>query len=271
MERVGVKRPDMNVIIDLDGVIWLALDPIPGSADAIERLRSAGHRVLFVTNNSYPTVEELLEKLQSAGIDAERDELVTSSQAAASLVEPGETALVCGGPGVKQALEERGAKPVSEGEADAVLVGFHREFDYDRLNAAFRSVFGGARLIGTNDDPTYPTPDGPVPGGGSLLAAVATAAGVEPVVAGKPHDAMATLVRARLGAEKGDLEDTILVGDRPSTDGKMARRLGVPFVLVLSGVTAQDDLSDEDDVTPDAVVPDLDELVGPDGQVQELA
>jgi 4-nitrophenyl phosphatase len=261
----------MNVIIDLDGVIWLSEEPISGSADAAERLRNAGHRLLFVTNNSYPTVEELLEKLAGAGVGAERDELVTSSQAAASLVDPGETALVCGGPGVKQALEERDAQTVREGEADAVVVGFHREFDYERLNAAFRAVFDGARLIGTNDDPTYPTPDGPVPGGGSILAAVATAAGVDPVVAGKPHDAMAGLVRARLGAEEGDLQDTILVGDRPSTDGKMARRLGVPFYLVLSGVTAQDDLSDEDDVTPDAVIADLAELVADDGQVQELA
>ena len=261
----------MNVIIDLDGVIWLSLDPIPGSADAADRLREAGHRLLFVTNNSYPTVEELLEKLEEGGVRAERDELVTSSQAAASLVDAGETALVCGGPGVVQALEERDATPVREGDADVVVVGFHREFDYNRLTAAFRAVLGGARLIGTNDDPTYPTPDGPVPGGGSILAAVATAAGVDPVVAGKPHDAMATLVRARLGAEEGDLHDTVLVGDRPSTDGKMAHRLGVPFYLVLSGVTAQDDLSDEDDVTPDAVIGDLAELVGADGEVQELA
>ena len=261
----------MNIIIDLDGVIWLSEDPIPGSAEAVERMRDAGHRLLFVTNNSNPTVEELLDKLRSSGVPAEREELVTSSQAAASLLEPGTTALVCGGPGVAEALEERGIEPVREGEADAVVVGFHREFDYQRLTVAFRAVLAGARLIGTNDDPTYPTPDGPVPGGGSLLAAVATAAGVEPTVAGKPHDGMARLVRKRLGAESGDLHDTVLVGDRPSTDGLMARRLGVPFYLVLSGVTEQDDVSDEDDVQPDAVLDDLGSVVGPDGHFQELA
>src|SRR5919199_1870844 len=112
----------MNVIIDLDGVIWLSLDPIPGSADAVDRLRSAGHRLLFVTNNSNPTVEELLDNLRDSGVEAERDELVTSSQAAASLLEPGTTALVCGGPGVEEALEAQGVEPVHEGAADAVVV-----------------------------------------------------------------------------------------------------------------------------------------------------
>jgi 4-nitrophenyl phosphatase len=257
----------MNVILDLDGVIWLAEAPIDGSAEAVERLRSAGHRLLFVTNNSNPTVQELVDKLVGMGVDMEAEEMATSAQAAASLVEPSETGLVCGGPGVAEALEERGAKPVWEGDADAVIVGFHREFDYERLTVAFRTVIGGARLIGTNDDPTYPTPDGPVPGGGSLLAAVAIAAGVEPVVAGKPHDAMAELVRSRLD---GDLEDTVLVGDRPSTDGLMARRLGVPFVLVLSGVTSEEE-STGGDVEPDAVFADLASFVGPDGELQELA
>ncbi len=113
----------MNVIIDLDGVIWLSGDPIEGSADAVERLRNAGHRLLFVTNNSNPTVEEQLENLSSAGVELERAELVTSAQAAASLVEAGETALVCGGEGVAQALEERDVKTVYEGEAHAVVVG----------------------------------------------------------------------------------------------------------------------------------------------------
>src|SRR5205085_10861642 len=110
---------------------------------------------------------------------------------------------------VTEALEARSARTIENGDADAVVVGFHREFDYERLTVAFRAVLGGARLIGTNDDPTYPTPAGPVPGGGSLLAAVATAAGVEPTVAGKPYDGMAQLVRRRLGAARGDLSGTV--------------------------------------------------------------
>jgi 4-nitrophenyl phosphatase len=173
-------------------------------------------------------------------------------------MEPGSRALVCGGPGVEEALHRRGVRVVREGEADAVVVGWHRDFDYGRLTAAFRAVHGGARLVGTNDDPTYPTPEGPIPGGGSLLAAVATAAGVAPVVAGKPHEAMADLVRERTG---GNLTG-VLVGDRPSTDGLMARRLGLPFALVLSGVTRPQQLPV--DPAPDRVAADLAELVAQD-------
>ncbi len=256
----------MAVILDLDGVIWRGDEVIEGSPDAVARLREAGHRVLFVTNNSNPTVEDTVDKLRGFGIEIEPDELVTSSQAAASLLEAGTKALVCGGPGVEQALEAQGVEPVHEGEADAVVVGFHKTFDYDRLTKAFRTVIGGARLIGTNDDPTYPTPNGPVPGGGSLLAAVATAAGVDPVVAGKPHQPMADLVRARLG---DDLEGSILVGDRPSTDGLMAARLDIPFILVMTGVAAEEE--DEVDIEIARRADDLTSLIGPDGQLQELA
>lgn len=229
----------MAWLLDLDGVVWLAEQPIPGSADAIGRLQAGGNRVFFLTNNSAPTVDDLRKKLSGMGIHVEVEALVTSAQAAASLLEPGSTALVCAGPGVVDALEERGVKTVREGKADAVVVGFHRDFDYARLTAAFRAVEGGATLVGTNDDATYPTPDGPVPGGGSLLAAVATAAGVEPIVAGKPYEPFAALVRERVGVE---LADSLMVGDRPSTDGLMAKCLGVPFGLLLSGVTGADEV-----------------------------
>ena len=249
----------MNVILDLDGVIWLAEQPIAGSQEAVARLRRAGHRVLFLTNNSNPTVDDLVEKLRSMGIETEHDDVVTSAVSAANLMEPGQTGLVCGGQGVVAALEERGVTPIREGRADAVIVGFHRDFDYKRLTAAFRSVIGGARLIGTNDDTTYPTPDGPVPGGGSILAAVAAASGVEPTVAGKPYQPMADLLATRLESN----DDTVLIGDRPSTDGLMAERLGVPFLLVLSGVTAEEEVSR--DAPPAAVAANLAALVDDDG------
>ncbi len=241
-------------LLDLDGVVWLADDAIPGSAEAIELLRARGSRVVFLTNNSAATVGEYLAKLQRVGVPAVADDLVTSAQAAASLVQPGERVLVCAGPGVDEALAARGAHPLREGDADAVIVGWHRDFDYGRLSAAFHAVRHGARLIGTNDDATYPTPAGPIPGGGSILAAVAYASGVEPVVAGKPYPPVAALVRAKVA----DIE--VMVGDRPSTDGRMARALGVPFALVLTGVTAA--AGPDLDPPPDRVARDLRALVG---------
>ncbi|MDQ1403169.1 MAG: hypothetical protein QOG03_1485, partial [Actinomycetota bacterium] len=155
--------------------------------------------------------------------------------------------------GVDEALQRRGVRTVRQGRVDAVVVGWHREFDYDRLTAAFRAVRSGARLIGTNDDPTYPTPSGPIPGGGSILAAVAYASGARAEVAGKPFAPVAELVRQRFGAI-----DTV-VGDRPSTDGLLARRLGARFALVLSGVTGRGDLPV--DPAPDVVADDLASLL----------
>lgn len=244
--------------LDLDGVVWLADAPIAGAAEAVGRLRARGERVVFLTNNSAPTVGEYLAKLGDMGMPTAADDLLTSAQAAARLLRPGDTALAYAGPGVIEALEARGVHVVhhsraGDGGVDAVVVGWHRDFDFARLTAAATAVRNGARLIGTNQDATYPTPDGLLPGGGALLAAVAVASGKTAVVAGKPHDAMAELVAERVGTVD------VVVGDRPSTDGVFARRLGARFALVLSGVTASGDLP----VTPmpDQVAPALAALV----------
>lgn len=223
--------PGGTWIVDLDGVVWLAGDPIAGVPEGLARLRSVGVRTLFASNNSSLTIGEVVTRLQRAGVEADHDDVVTSAQAGAALVEPGATVLVLAGPGVLEALAARGATPVERGPADAVMVGFTREFDFGGLTEAADTVRGGARLIGTNDDATYPTPDGLLPGAGSLLAAVVTASGVTPEIAGKPNAAMARLIASRA-------DDTVcVVGDRPSTDGLLARRLGLPYALVFSGVT----------------------------------
>jgi len=246
----------MTWVLDLDGVVWLADHPIPGSAEAVARLRARGERVVVVTNNSSMTVGAYLAKLERLGVPTAAEDLVTSAQVAATLVDPGERVHVCAGPGVREALAGRGATVVDQGPADAVIVGWTRDFDYASLTAAMHAVRGGARLIGTNDDATYPTPEGVLPGGGSLVAAVAYASAVEAVFAGKPHPPMVEAVRARFG------RIDVMVGDRPSTDGLLARRLGARFALVLSGVTRRDDLPVEP--APDDVADDLAALV-PDG------
>lgn len=249
-------------VLDLDGVMWLAERPIEGSADAVARLRDAGQRVIFLTNNSGPTVAELIAKFDSFGITVDPCDLATSAQAAAGLLEPGNRALLCAGAGVAEAVEERGAEIVTEGPADAVIVGFHRSFDYDRLTAAFRTIRGGARFIATNEDPVYPTADGPIPGGGAIVASVARASGVSPEVAGKPYEPMARLLRSRIGQGRPDGGNAagMLVGDSPATDGRMAERLGIPFGLVLSGVTSASEI-DGAEVQPETVGVDLAALV----------
>jgi len=223
-------------IVDLDGVIWLTGEPIGDVSSAITALRSHGRRVVFATNNSAPTTEELRARLERIGIDAPAEDLATSAAAAASLLSPGRPVRVLAGAGVLEALEARGVKAADHGAVDAAVVGWSRAFDFDTLSDIAAAARASGRLIGTNQDPTHPTPDGLVPGSGALLAAVATASGVVPEIAGKPHQPMADLMMDRFGFHPGD-PSVVVVGDQPGTDGALAVRLSVPFGLVDSGVT----------------------------------
>ena len=225
-----------TILCDLDGVIWLSHQPIAGSVDAVARFRRAGHRVLFVTNNSSPNIVEHEQALLAIGIAAEGD-VVGSALAAARLMQPGETALVFGNAGIDDALRQRGVDVRSSGPVDAVVVGFHRTFNYESMTRAASAVLAGARLIGTNDDANYPTPDGLIPGGGAILAAIATASATVPVVAGKPYQPMAELVRSMIGDDAAS--KAVMVGDRPDTDGRFARTLGCRYAHVWSGATAK--------------------------------
>jgi 4-nitrophenyl phosphatase len=178
----------------------------------------------------------VVAKLERLGVPATLDEVLTSAISAARLLArslaPGTRVYACAGPGVVEALTACGLEPVHDVPAEAVVVGFHRDFDFDDLDRASRLVREGARYVATNTDATYPIPAGLLPGAGSLVAAVSTASGCRPEVAGKPDAPMVALVRERLG------DAGVMIGDRPSTDGALAAALGWPFGLVLSGVTA---------------------------------
>ena len=240
------------ILCDLDGVVWLMHQPIVGSVNAIRLLKNAGHRVLFVTNNSYSVISDQENALAKIGIDAHND-VVTSSQAAGALLRKGERVLLGGGPGAVEAVKNAGAVLAGQSddqtdseidqEVDTVMVGFHPSFDYRGLTRLSQAVRNGARLIATNDDATYPTPRGLIPGGGSILASVVAASGVEPIIAGKPHQPMADLVRQVLGVT--DLSDAWMVGDRPSTDGLFAQTVGCKFAQVLTGISSLKDVSDD--------------------------
>ena len=210
-------EPGAVVCCDLDGVVWRGDTPIPGSDGAIAQLRAAGRRVVFTTNNSSIPIDGYVERLAAFGIPVVADDVCTSAQAAASLVAArlpsGASVLACAGPGVVEALAARRAARRSERAGRRGGVGFHRDFDFDGLTAAADAARGSALFVATNLDPTYPVDGGLVPGAGALAAAVATAAGREPIVAGKPERPMADLVRSRFGARG------VVIGDRPSTDG----------------------------------------------------
>jgi HAD superfamily hydrolase (TIGR01450 family) len=251
--------PVTTWVIDLDGVMWRGRAPIPGSAAAVGRLLMGGHQVLFCTNNSAESGRDRAARLVDQGVPPGCD-VVTSADAVAGLVRPGESVLCLGGPGLRKALGAVGAVVLDAGEpttagapVDAVVVGLDRDVDYGRIDRAAAAVRSGARLLASNDDATFPGADGIHPGCGAILAAVRTASGAAGVVAGKPYPPMADLIRDRCP------DGGVVVGDKAGTDGRLAEVLGWPFGLVLSGVTAISDLPVT--VLCAAVAADLSDLV----------
>lgn len=248
------------MIFDLDGVLWHGSEPIDGAPEAVARLIGVGHEVLFATNNSWAPLARQERKLAGLGIEA-TGRVVSSATAAASLVRSGARVFVLGGPGIAEAVRARGAEvvgvaPVEDGppRVDEVIAGLDFDLTYDRLRMAVTAVRNGARFIGTNHDPTFPTQHGLLAGGGSIVAAVAAGAETSPILAGKPHQPMADLVVGRLGSEG------LMIGDRPDTDGLFAERMGYRFGLVLSGVTTAAEAADLDP-PPDLIAADVAELL----------
>lgn len=254
------------IVCDLDGVVWTGTRPIPGAAAAIGALRAAGWHVAFFTNNSSRRIGEVQAQLAQMEIATESEDVLSSAQAAAGLLRQdlaaGSRVLVSGGPGIAEALTARELVAVAndralEAPVAAVVCGMDRAFDFDRLDRAAQAVRDGARFVATNTDATFPGTDHIAPGAGALVAAVATASGHAPEIAGKPEAAAAALVRERVG------ETGVMIGDRPSTDGEFARRLGWPFAMVLSGIGGHDPTEPVPDPPPAWVAADLGALVGP--------
>lgn len=231
-------------VVDLDGVMWQGTRPVPGSADAIDRLIDAGHRVVFCTNFAAAAATKRVA-LDGHGVaDAP---VVTAADAAATMCGVGMRVLVLGLPELAAIIATSGAEVIDvrqlgvggPPQVDAVVLGAHEDWDRSRLGLVADAVRAGARFIVTNDDPTFPVswPEGGLrllPGCGALAAAVEAASGCPATYAGKPYSPMASILM--------DCHGPIdwVVGDQPSTDGRLATAVGAKFALVLTGATARE-------------------------------
>jgi glycerol-1-phosphatase len=247
------------ILLDLDGVLYRWTEPISGAPEAVERLRAAGKRIAFVTNNSSRTPEQVAERLTSMGIRAEPREVVTSALATADLLAERRTgsAFVIGEDGLRTALSQAGIEVVDapDGTVDAVVVGFDRTADYRKLKDGAVLVERGASLVASNPDPSFPAPGGEAwPGAGALLAVISTTTGVRGEVVGKPG---APLLRQALEQAGGGRP--LVVGDRLDTDIAGAVRLGWDSAVVLTGSTRRTDL-DGSPWTPTHVVDSVADL-----------
>ncbi|MCO7221795.1 HAD-IIA family hydrolase [Klenkia sp. PcliD-1-E] len=272
---VGAAQPPNTrydvALLDLDGVLYVGPDAVPGAAPALERARAAGMRLGFVTNNAARTPQEVAAHLIELGIPAEAGDVITSSQAAATVVAQrfgdGAAVLPVGGPGVAAALQEAGLRVVEHAEDDpvAVVQGYGRDVGWTQLAEAVVAVRGGATHVATNTDATIPSPRGVLPGNGALVGVVSTVTGQQPLVTGKPDPAMHAECVRRTGAES-----PLVVGDRLDTDIEGGRRAGAPTLLVLSGVTTPADLlAAGPDARPDLLAQDVGGLDRPHPEVTQ--
>lgn len=223
-----------TVIFDLDGVLYLADDEVPGAGDVLARISRAGMTILFATNNSWRTQEDGAGKIRRVtGYPAEPRQFVSSSVAAASLLSPNDgPVLILGGPGIEEAVAMANLEITEDPRAArTVVAGLDRNLTYDKLARAASAVRGGARYVATNLDATFPTPTDLMPGAGAMIAALSTASGGRPEVAGKPFAPIRRILNTM-----ADGGPTWMVGDRPDTDLAMAAAEGWTSVLVLTGV-----------------------------------
>jgi HAD superfamily hydrolase (TIGR01450 family) len=254
-----------QLILDLDGCIWVGDRPVDGSVEAVAALRQAGKRVAFATNDPRSSTEDYVAKLWSLGIQASLGDVVTVGGATQHLLaetRSGRTAFVIGTEPLWRHVAEAGLRLLNgtdlASRAEVVVVGGTEDLVYDDLRNASLAVRRGADFLATGRDPTYPQPDGLWPGTGAIVAAVEYATGRTAEVVGKPQPQLFLTAVDRLGEGR-----TLVVGDRLDSDVGAAARAGLDAALVLSGGTARQELdaAGDDGPRPIAVAETLAELV----------
>ncbi|MDB5335221.1 MAG: family hydrolase [Planctomycetaceae bacterium] len=259
-------RDVRGVLFDMDGVIYVGTQPLPGVQEAIDYLTSTGRTFLFVTNNASKTPEQFVERLAEMDIHVRPDQVLGSAEATAVWLAgqvahhgwPRGPVIVMGQDGLKFALQQNGFELTTDPHAATYAVaGINFKLTYEELANVSLAIRGGAKFIGTNSDPTYPSERGPLPGAGSILALLTTASGQQPLVIGKPNRGMYEQAMARLNTTEGQ---TLMVGDRYDTDISGAIQLGLWTAGVLTGISTRDEF-EQASPPPDVIAEDLPDLI----------
>lgn len=248
------------LIVDMDGVLWHGMQPLPGLSAFFQTLRDTQLPFILATNNASLTRNQYIDKLAGMGISVSADEILSSGIATAlylaKQVNPADTRIyVIGEEGATQPLIEQGftLTGLYETEADFVVCGKDEALSWDKLATATLNIRAGAQFIGTNADSTLPTERGITHGNGAILAALQAGSGVEPTIIGKPEPILYQQALASLGV---DASKTIAIGDRLDTDILGAVRANIRSLMVLTGVSSEADVQAVD-YQPTWIMPDL--------------
>jgi 4-nitrophenyl phosphatase len=248
------------VALDMDGVLWRDDEALPGLVEFFEFLRANKIAYSMATNNSYKTPSAYIAKLAKMGVtDVDETLVMTSATATADYMRQhypaGTKVYIVGGNGLREALSGAGYMSVEKG-ASVVVAGIDPQLTYEKLKRATMQIRAGADFIGTNADKTFPTPDGLVPGAGSVLAAIEAATDRQPIVIGKPATPM---LESSLKVMGTTAAETLMIGDRLETDILGGQRAGMKTLLVLTGVSTHADIA-LTGIAPDVVFGTLADL-----------
>jgi len=227
-----------GVLLDLDGTMLRGASPVPGAVDVVRELRHESTAVGYVTNNAARSAAEVAAHLVNMGFDVTAERVVTSADAAVAMLaerlDPGAPVLVVGTESLAGAVRAAGLVAVRKVTAEpaAVVQGHSPQTAWPNLAEACLAIRDGVLWVACNVDPTLPTERGEVPGNGAMVAALRTATGKEPEVAGKPARRLLDEAASRIGSTR-----PLVVGDRLDTDIAGARAAGLDSLLVLTGVT----------------------------------
>jgi HAD superfamily hydrolase (TIGR01450 family) len=252
-----------QLILDLDGCVWVGPDPVDGAVDAISALREAGKRVAFVTNDSRNALEDHVRKLWRIGVQASLADVVSSGAAMQHLLADtrrGRTAFVIGTESLHRHVADAGCRILNgtdlASRAEVVVVAGTEDLVYDDLRQAVLALRRGADFLATSRDPTLPMPDGLWPGTGAVVAAVEVGSGRSASIVGKPEPQLFYTALDRLGEGR-----TLVVGDRLDSDVAAAAKAGLDSALVLTGGTSREEADEAKEPKPTAVAASLAELV----------
>jgi 4-nitrophenyl phosphatase len=248
------------LILDMDGVLWRENSAIGDLPWIFDRFAALDLRVVLATNNGTRTPEQYIQKISSFGVKVKKEQIINSAMAVAHLLKKrfpnGGRVYILGEVGLSAALNDAGFYHAEENVL-AVIGGMDRAIDFPKLKCATLLIRAGAPFYFTNPDTTYPTPEGLIPGAGSILAALETACDVKAIIAGKPSPALFEFALANLGTSP---EHTLVVGDRLETDILGGQIVNCKTALVLSGVATA---SEAEQWLPkiDLILPELADLV----------
>jgi 4-nitrophenyl phosphatase len=248
------------LLLDADGVVWKGDDPIGDLKETFTKLKQKGIAYCFATNNSSKTISKYIERFKDFHIPVTRDQIFTSGKSTAEILRErypkGGNVFIIGMKGLKQTLKEVGFDH-SVKHPLAVVVGLDKEVTYAKLRTATLLIRQGIPFIGTNGDKTFPSPEGLVPGAGSILAALVASTDKSPEIIGKPHPPLFTQSLKYLIKRP---EEVLVVGDRLETDIAGGQTAGCKTAVVLSGVSTRE-MCEAWEPPPDIIADQLSQIV----------